>query len=415
MIKNSIIRGILLASTLLSASAYADSFTMWARTDDSNFLPKLVEAFNKSDSSHKVELQLVPTAELVQKYAVASAGGSAPDALSLDLIYTPSFAASGQLKDITDLAKSLPYYGNLSPAHLSVGVYNGKTYGLPFSSDASVLIWNKDLFKQAGLDPEKGPTNWAEIRSDAEKVNALGKDIKGFYFSGNCGGCNIFTFTPLIWASGGDIFSADGKKATLNTPQMRDAIAFFQGMVKDGLVPSGAQTDTGPNFFAAFASGKVGLSPSGAFAIGALNVQYPNLHYGVTYLPGKTGGWSSFAGGDNFVVSKDSKKLEAITAFLNYVYSVDGQTLMAKLGSLPVRSDVAKEALKGLDERYQIAADAMAHGRTPYTVVFNDLINSGNGPWITTLNKAFFADASAIEPALKEGEAAMQSIIDTAN
>jgi len=415
MIKNSIIRGILLASTLLSASAYADSFTMWARTDDSNFLPKLVEAFNKSDSSHKVELQLVPTAELVQKYAVASAGGSAPDALSLDLIYTPSFAASGQLKDITDLAKSLPYYGNLSPAHLSVGVYNGKTYGLPFSSDASVLIWNKDLFKQAGLDPKKGPTNWAEIRSDAEKVNALGKDIKGFYFSGNCGGCNIFTFTPLIWASGGDIFSADGKKATLNTPQMRDAIAFFQGMVKDGLVPSGAQTDTGPNFFAAFASGKVGLSPSGAFAIGALNVQYPNLHYGVTYLPGKTGGWSSFAGGDNFVVSKDSKKLEAITAFLNYVYSVDGQTLMAKLGSLPVRSDVAKEALKGLDERYQIAADAMAHGRTPYTVVFNDLINSGNGPWITTLNKAFFADASAIEPALKEGEAAMQSIIDTAN
>jgi len=415
MIKNSIIRGLLLASTLLSASAYADSFTMWARTDDSNFLPKLVEAFNKSDSSHKVELQLVPTAELVQKYAVASAGGSAPDALSLDLIYTPSFAASGQLKDITDLAKSLPYYGNLSPAHLSVGVYNGKTYGLPFSSDASVLIWNKDLFKQAGLDPEKGPTNWAEIRSDAEKVNALGKDIKGFYFSGNCGGCNIFTFTPLIWASGGDIFSADGKKATLNTPQMRDAIAFFQGMVKDGLVPSGAQTDTGPNFFAAFASGKVGLSPSGAFAIGALNVQYPNLHYGVTYLPGKTGGWSSFAGGDNFVVSKDSKKLEAITAFLNYVYSVDGQTLMAKLGSLPVRSDVAKEALKGLDERYQIAADAMAHGRTPYTVVFNDLINSGNGPWITTLNKAFFADASAIEPALKEGEAAMQSIIDTAN
>ena len=415
MIKNSIIRGLLLASTLLSASAYADSFTMWARTDDSNFLPKLVEAFNKSDSSHKVELQLVPTAELVQKYAVASAGGSAPDALSLDLIYTPSFAASGQLKDITDLAKSLPYYGNLSPAHLSVGVYNGKTYGLPFSSDASVLIWNKDLFKQAGLDPEKGPTNWTEIRSDAEKVNALGKDIKGFYFSGNCGGCNIFTFTPLIWASGGDIFSADGKKATLNTPQMRDAIAFFQGMVKDGLVPSGAQTDTGPNFFAAFASGKVGLSPSGAFAIGALNVQYPNLHYGVTYLPGKTGGWSSFAGGDNFVVSKDSKKLEAITAFLNYVYSVDGQTLMAKLGSLPVRSDVAKEALKGLDERYQIAADAMAHGRTPYTVVFNDLINSGNGPWITTLNKAFFADASAIEPALKEGEAAMQSIIDTAN
>ena len=39
----------------------------------------------------------------------------------------------------------------------------GRIYALPMSADASVLLWNKKLFKQAGLDPEKGPTNWAEI------------------------------------------------------------------------------------------------------------------------------------------------------------------------------------------------------------------------------------------------------------
>lgn len=405
--------GIFIAAAAVTSQAHADTFSLWARSDDSTFMPKLVDAFNKSHKD-QVELQIVPVNELVQKYAIAAAGGSAPDALLLDLIYTPSFAASGQLDDLTDFAKALPYFSSLSKAHLSVGTYEDKIYGMPFSADGSVLIWNKDLFKKAGLDPDKGPTNWAEIRADAEKVSALGKDTYGFYFSGNCGGCNIFTFTPLVWASGGDIFADGGKKATLDTPQMHDAVAFYQGMVKDGLVPAGAQTDSGANFFAAFATGKIGITPSGSFAIGALNSQYPDLHYGVTYLPGKTGGTSSFAGGDNFVVSKGTKKLPAIKEFLEYAYSLEGQALLAKNGSLPVRSDLAKQALAGLDSRYLIAADAMAKGRTPYSVVFNDLINSANGPWNTMLSSVLFANEAAIEPALKQGDAAMQSIIDAA-
>ncbi len=257
-----LVSGAVLAVLIAGAPAHAETLSLWARSDDSTFMPKLVDAFNKSHKT-QVQLQIVPVAELVQKYAVAAAGGSAPDALSLDLIYTPAFAAAGQLEDLTDLAKSLPYFSSLSKAHLSVGTYDGKIYGMPFSADASVLIWNKDLFKKAGLDPEKGPTTWAEIRADAEKVRALGGDTYGFYFSGNCGGCNIFTFTPLIWASGGDIFADNGKKATLDTPQMRDAVAFYQGMVKDGLVPAGSRTDTGTSFFGAFATGKIGITPSG--------------------------------------------------------------------------------------------------------------------------------------------------------
>lgn len=400
-------------AVILPASAYADSFTLWTRADSSTFMPKLVDAFNKSHDD-KVELQIVPTNELVQKYAVAAAGGNAPDALSIDLIYTPAFASAGQFEDITDLAKSLPYFDQLSSAHLSVGTYEGRIYGVPFSADASVLIWNKDLFAKAGLDPEKGPTNWAEIREDAQKIRALGGDTYGFYFSGNCGGCNIFTFTPLIWASGGDIFADNGKKAIINNPTVKDAVLLYQGMVRDDLVPAGSKTDTGANFFAAFAGGNIGISTSGSFAIGALNEQYPNLHYGVTYLPGKEGGWSSFAGGDNFAVSKGTKKLPLIKQFLEFAYSVEGQTLLAKNGSLPVRMDVAKQALSELDDRYMIAADAMSKGKTPYSIVFNDLINSANGPWATSLNKMFFGDEASVEPVLAECQATMQSIIDSA-
>jgi len=399
----------LLALTVSAASA--ETFTLWVRSDGSNFMPRIVEAFNKSHDD-KAELQIVPTAELVQKYATAAAGGQAPDALSLDLIYTPAFAAAGQLEDITDWAKSLPYFDKLSPAHVKTGTYKGRIYGLPYSADSSVLIWNKKLFRQAGLDPDKGPTNWAEIEAAAEKVAALGGDIKGFYFSGACGGCNIFTFVPLVWASGGEILTEDGSKATLDTPQMRDAIAFYRDMVKKGLVPEGARTDTGSNFFAAFARGNIGLAPSGAFAIGALNTQYPDIDYGVTFLPGKTGGWSSFAGGDNFVVTKGTKKLAAIKAFLDFSYSLEGQTLLARYGSLPVRGDISDQALKDLDPRYKIAAEAMAKGRTPYSVVFNDIINSMNSPWVQMVNEVFFGDD--VDGSLATAQETMQGIIDSA-
>ena len=109
----------------------------------------------------------------------------------------------------------------------------------------------------------------------------------------------------------------------------------------------------------------------------------------MTYLPGKNGDWSSFAGGDNIVISAktDDAKMPAIQAFIEFAYSPEGQTILAKNGSLPVRADVAEQALKGLDARYLIAARAMDKGKTPYTPVFNDLINSLNGPWITMLTR----------------------------
>ncbi|NEI72401.1 extracellular solute-binding protein [Rhizobium lusitanum] len=401
------------ALSILSTTVSAqEKLTMWARNTSEAFMPALIKAFNDSHKT-QIELQIVPSEQMVQKYATAAAGGSAPDFVSLDLVYSPSFAKAGVLEDLTDLAKSLPYFDQLSKAHVGAGTYDGRIYALPMSADASVLLWNKNLFKQAGLNPDKGPANWAEIEDAAGKVNALGGDIHGFYFSGACGGCNAFTFMPLIWASGGDILVDDGKKATLDSPQMHDAINFYRDMVAKGYVPESAKTDSGKNFFGGFATDKIGISPIGAFAIGNLVKNYPSVDFGVTFIPGKTGGKASFGGGDNFVVTAGRDNLKAAKEFLEFVYSIDGQTLLAKGGSLPTRADVAAEAVKSLDQRYQVATEAMKIGRTPSSPVYNDIINSNTGPWKQMLNEAFFGpDANA--PIAKAQEN-MQSILDSAN
>ena len=105
------------AQCRLAGAAAAETANIWVRADGSNFMPRIVDAFNKSHKN-QIKLDIIPNAEIIPKYGAAAAGGTAPDALSLDLIYTPAFSASGQLEDITDWAKSLPYFDSLSPAHV---------------------------------------------------------------------------------------------------------------------------------------------------------------------------------------------------------------------------------------------------------------------------------------------------------
>lgn len=400
-----------LFSAAMLSNASAETISMWVRSGIGDSFKEVVKAYN-AKGGDTVELTEVPFAELVQKYATAIAGGQAPDALSLDLIYTPAFAAAGQLEDLSGWAKSLSYFNALSPSHVKLGTYEDRIYGLPLSVETSIFAWNKDLYKKAGLDPEKAPTTWDEITANAEKIRALGGDTYGFYFSGGgCGGCMIFTFTPLVWGAGADILSEDGKTATLDTPQMRQAVEIYRNLVAKDTVPAGAASDNGVNFLS-ITNGKIGQQSLGAFAIGTLVTQHPAIDFGVTLIPGVDGKPSSFAGGDNFVVTKGTPRLDNIKAFLEYTYSVEGQTLMAKFGSLPTRSDIAEEVLSGLDPRLGVAMEAVSVAKTPYTLQFNDLINSSNGPWATFINASIYGDD--VDGAFANAQSEMQSIIDAA-
>ncbi|WEF24745.1 sugar ABC transporter substrate-binding protein [Paracoccus sp. S3-43] len=394
-----------------SASVAQETIDMWVRTGIGTAFTSLADAYN-ANHENQISVTEVPFAELVQKYAAAAAGGQAPDALSLDLIYTPSFAAAGQLEDLSEWARSLPYFDTLSPSHVKLGTYEGSVYGLPLLVETSIFAWNKDLYRAAGLDPEKAPENWEEITANAEAIRKLGDGHYGFYFSGGgCGGCMIFTFAPIVWASGADILSEDGRTATLDTPQMRAAVDIYRTMVEKDLVPEGAVTDNGVNFLS-ITNGKIGQQSLGAFQIGSLVNDHPELDFGVTLIPGVDGGKASFAGGDNIIVTRGTPRLEAVKEFIEFAYSPEGQRILAQNGSLPSRGDIAEETLEGLDPRLHVAAEAISIAKTPYTLVFNDVINSANGPWATFTNAAIFGDD--VDDAFDYAQSEMQAILDSA-
>ncbi len=395
-----------------SAAPAGESFSLWVRSDNSNFMTPLVKAYNDKGGD-QVKLEIIIAQELMQKLATSYAAGQAPDAVSLDLIYTPQLIKAGMLVDITDYAKGLPYFSHLSKAHvqISTGAKDGRIYGLPYSAESSFLIYNKDLYRKAGLDPEKPPRTWAEFEDHCVKIGKIGDDTYGFYLLGSGGGWLAFTFNPLIWASGGDTLSADGMTAQIDTPIVKEAIQLYRNIYQKGGIPESAVTDAGANMLTGFLAGKVGLMSAGTFLIGIVLNDHPEIDFGVTPIPGKDGGFATFAGGDVIVFPKGTKKLDPAKRFLEWCYSLEGQTIMAKHGSLPVRADVAAAALSSLDSRYLMPAEILAKGHTPYSLVYSEVFLNNNGPWTDMLNRGFFTKEN-IDDLTAEGQENIQEIID---
>lgn len=368
----------------------AVTLSLWTRSAMKPVIEDLVKVWNASQKN-QIEVMIIPDFEFVPKFATAVEGGVPPDIVSIDLIYVPQFAALGQMTDITDMAKQMPFFDKLSPSHVRLATYEDRLYALPFSAEGSVLLYNKGLFEKAGLDPEKPPTNWDEMYDAAKKITALGDDIYGFYFSGACAGCNAFTFLPLIWASGGDVLSEDGSKATLTDPNVKAALEFYRKMWVEKLIPEGAKVDTGADFLGAFTTGKIGMVGSGAFSISVLKKDHPEIEFGISYLPGQKGGYSSFAGGDSIGIPKGSKFVKEAFEFIEWVLSDEVQLeQFAKRDHLPVRTDLAENKYFEEDPRMTTSAKAMAFGRTPYSLEYHALFNDPVGPWLVMVQTAVF-------------------------
>ena len=157
----------------------------------------------------------------------------------------PSFARENALMDITKYVNALPCKAALSPGHLQLATANGKYFGVPYLADLSVLWYNKALFRQAGLDPNQPPTSYAQIVSDAEKINALGHGISGFSFAGNCQGCLGFTMLPSLWADGQHLIKGPLGNQTANVSgdaPLKDMLSAYRTMWAKHLVPAADQT-----------------------------------------------------------------------------------------------------------------------------------------------------------------------------
>lgn len=391
-------------AAMLGWEASAAELNLWVRESASDAGQLMVDLWN-SGHEDQITLTAIPDNQMVTKLATSIQGGDAPDLVSFDLIYMPDFMRAGFLVDVTDQLSDDPNYANHIDAYKNLAVFEDRIYGIGFTPEVSVLIRNKELFRQAGLDPERGPTSLDEIVSMARQIGSLGDDTYGFYFSGSCAGCNIFVTSPLMVAGGGEILPRHGEDAALEGDAIPAVLNAYKTMWEEGLVPESAEVDTGANFASAFLGGNIGMAGTGGFAISLIQREFPELDYGLSLLPGlEPGQVSSFVGGDVAAIPKGGPNEAAAREFLSWVLSDEAQLEgLAKNSFLSTRTDLAGNEY-AQDPRVQILSEALAAGYVPWVFHYNDMANSDNSPWNIMIQSAIFDDnvEGAIEEAREE-------------
>jgi len=387
--------------------------TMWVRSATDDFSTRLVDEYNATHQN-QVELTVIPNDNYLQKVGSAAGANALPDVLAADVVYSPNYTSQGLYVDISDRVKGLDYADSLAPSHLAAGSWEGTLYAVPHKLDSSVMYYNKDLFVQAGLDPEKPPTNFEEVLADARAITALGGDVYGFNMGGNCGGCGVYTMFPYVWAAGEEMLSADGKTANFDTPLWREIFALYKTMWDEGLNPQSAMSEDGSTWQSAFLAGKVGVFAQGSPIVSEIMKQ-ATFDWGVTPLMAPDGsGTSTFVGGDVAGITRSSKNVDAAWNFLEWTLSEPAQVeIIAKNGDLPGRLDLTDNQYTSSDPRTKLIADGVANGHTPFALPFGDLFNNPNGPWVEMMRGAIFGNDP--ETAIVEGQKKIQAGLDEAN
>ena len=296
---------------------------------------------------------------------------------------------------------------------MMVSTYENRIYGVPLYADVSVLYWNKRLFKAAGLDPEVGPTTLGEIHDMAAKITGVEDGAFGYFLPGNCAGCNIFTFAPLIWANGGTVEPKDADDEPLTGDAVKQVFEWARMMHKEGLINPSARAVSSEDFHLQLATDKIGIFGSGNFNLALLKDQNPAMfdQVGVTLLPGfEKGQTASFAGGDIVTIPKGSKRVEDAVEFMKFILSDESQlNLYAKNLNMTTRGDMTDNEHFKANPLIQRMAESIPVARTPYTLKFFEIINSPQGPWLQGLQRVYFTD-DPIDTIIADMKAQMKAI-----
>jgi multiple sugar transport system substrate-binding protein len=282
-------------------------------------------------------------------FAAKLAAGTLPTVFEVPFTDARTLGENGQLADLTAQAKALPYFSKYNPAVIAEGTTSkGKIVALPKGAYAQALHYNRQLFKQAGLDPNKPPTTWAQVAADAKQIAAkTGK--AGYAEMGKDDNTAGWILTTLVYSLGGRMETGTGTsaKATLDNPQTVTALNLLKRMRwTDNSM--GSNFDYGwSDINQAFAAGQVGMYVSGSDVYTNL-VQASNIKpsiYGLTTIPLAKNTSAGVLGGGTLVAVRPDANTDTKAAALKWIDFYYEQPLVDK--------DQAIRNAKTLDEGKQ--------------------------------------------------------------
>jgi multiple sugar transport system substrate-binding protein len=290
--------------------------------------PEAIQQFNDQvaqfeKANPKIKVKPVAYQWTGPTFAAKLAAGTLPTVFEVPFTDARTLGDNGQLADLTAEVKSLPYFAKYNPAVLAEGTTaKKKIVALPKGAYAQALHYNRKLFSQAGLDPNKPPTTWAQLQAFAKQISEkTGKAGYAEMAKGdNTGG---WILTTVVYALGGRMETGVGTKATatLNNPQTVTALNMLKKMRwTDNSM--GSNFDYGwSDINQAFAAGNVGMYVSGSDVytnlVSASSID-PSI-YGLAPIPLAKNAKSGVLGGGTLVAVRPDANKAARAAAVKWI------------------------------------------------------------------------------------------------
>ncbi|MEH7417261.1 extracellular solute-binding protein [Neobacillus drentensis] len=336
-------------------------------------IKSLIKKFEAQNPNIKVVAQDFPYDQYTQKVTAATHAGKGPDVLNLYYGWLPQYVKEGYLQPIPkDLMSTTEIEKHFIPM-IQASKIDDKYYSLPTAVRSLALFYNKELFKQAGLDPNSPPKTWNELIEYAKKMTK--RDSKGNLqqegFAWDVNGQGFHAFHEVLLRQWGvQPFSDDGKKVLWNSsPKGLDAFTYWINMTKREKIgePSFLQ-----GYNTAFKAGKAGIIIDGSFDITPIK-EAAKFEWGVAPLPVKEEGGlqSNFGSYWTNGIGKDVKgeKLEAAKKFIKFLISEDTQKeWLTNVGELPAAASFANDKSISDDPIYGPFVEGLKYSHATFFV-----------------------------------------------
>jgi multiple sugar transport system substrate-binding protein len=325
-----------------SSSGGVTNIVLWHGYVDTEgkAMKTMVAEFNASHPKIHVTAQFYGNSDYaLQKVLTTIAGGNPPDIAYLYGSWAANIAQSPKTLALNSYIKNDPsfHWNDFWPSEREVATVNGRVVGVPALVDNLALVYNKKLFRAAGIPFPSATWTWDDLRAAAQKLTDPAKKQFGWAYVNDASEDTVWRFEALLWQAGGEILSSDGHHAAFDSPAGVKALTLLQQMaVQDHSV----YLDSGNDLYAnLFNSGHIGMLYTGPWDLS----QFPSVDFGVTILPADQN-HQTISGPDNWVLfNNGSDRAQAAWTFMSWFtdpqHSLEWST---RTGDLPIRSSDLK-------------------------------------------------------------------------
>jgi multiple sugar transport system substrate-binding protein len=331
--------------------------------------------------------------------------GTAGDIIYIPDSTAPGIIATGKVVPLNDLIDTSPFI----PTLLDVYTVDGNIYGIPKDFNTLAIHFNKDLFDEAQVEYPTNEDTWDTLAEKIRGVAALGEGVTGACFPADYARFGAFAF-----GAGWQPFDAEGN-SNVQDENFRTAVEWYTGLVTEGVAAQ--PTDIGADWGGAcLATDNVGIAMEGAWILGFLRNEAPNLQYGTVKMPiGPSGERGNFIFTVAYGINADSPNQEAAVRVLEALTSEEAQNWVLEQGlAIPSRSAIAESPYFTEETPEALANKEVFEGAEDGNV-FGYQFGSVGTDWMTPVNAALAAIMTGqkdIDTALADAQGELDALIN---